>query len=41
MKKNDEVYFEDLDRIIQDIIIDLIVSIIETKRKNLKEEVDK
>ena len=36
-QKNDLIYFENLDSNIQEVIIDLIVSIIENKLKKNKE----
>ena len=36
-EKDDLIYFEDLDSNIQEVIIDLIVSMIENKTKNNEE----
>ena len=36
-QKNDLIYFEDLDSNIQEVIMDLIVSIIESKLKKTEE----
>jgi len=38
MKENEPIYFEELPQEVQEIIIELIVSIIEKKRKNTEEE---